>query len=441
MSDTNYLLWFNLTLENSSAARITDGFYFVLPVYKIMDCSLSLFDRISTCARAIRFLKENNNEYSSSYEEVLKFLPSDTVTTHKNANLIKASLLFLKLGFADRDTPVRKVNIALYVAIAVAEDHGDRYGLTKEICDRFRSLENFDREQMMKIFNFSLCNERVLALLDKSMAQRNKIKNVGAAIDHELRVEFIVLYFNAMKSLVRRGEPIAELGYSGQVTCSDMEAAKLVVNKHASSIATKYWPCFDLDVLKKPRPRNILFPAGGAFPRVSIVREHLDFDEVSIGTLKDSLLDKKQEKEPFVEIMRAMISLSPDEPVVTYRNMKLESSKAFFLETILNKAQAKEMQTAVSELSEVDSLKKENAALKAQVSDRVMLGERYRSVVMMLSSVRDERDELKIINKNLEDENWLLRAEVESKKNLPSRKNGRDKKVTMDKFWMMEQEE
>lgn len=369
----------------------------------------------------------------------MKCLPSDTVTIQKNANLIKASLEFLKLGFADRDTPVRKVNIALYVAITVAEDYGDQYGLAKEICDRFRSLGNFDRDVMMKIFNFSLCNERVLALLDKAMTPK-KTKNVEAALDHELRVEFIVLYFNAMESLVRRGEPIAELGYAGDVTCSDMEAAKLVVNKHASSIATKYWPCFDLDVLKKPRPRNILFPAGGAFPRVSIVREHLDFDEVSIGTLKDSLLDKNQEKEPFVEIMRAMISLSPDEPVVAYRNMKLESTKAFFLETILSKAQAKNIQNAVSESSEVDSLKKEIAALKEKVSDRVMLGEKYRSVVMMLSSVRDERDELKIINKKLKDEQWLLRAEVESKRNLP-RENGQNKKVKMDKFWMMEQEE
>lgn len=402
-----------------------------------MDSSLSLSGRVTTCARAVRHLKESDPKCMSSYKEVMECLPSNVATKHKTANLMKASLEFLKLGFSDRDTPVRKVSIALYVAITIADDLRGEGDLATEICNRFRGLGNFDREVMLKIFNFSLCNERVLALLDKAMVQNNA-KHVRAVIDHELRVEFIVLYFNAVESLVRRGEPIAELGYAGHVTCSDMKAAKLVVNKHASSIAINCWPCFDLDVLKKPRSRNILFPAGGAFPRVSIVREHLDFDEVTLDTLKDSLLNKR-EKEPFLEIMRAIISLSPDGPVVTYRSMKLESAKAFFLETILSKAQAEETTNAVSELSEVDSLKTEIADLEEKVSDRVTLGEKYRSVVMMLSSVRDECDELKSINKKLENEKWLLHAELASKRNHLPREFGQDKKAKMDKFWMMEQ--
>ncbi|CAM9544959.1 unnamed protein product, partial [Pylaiella littoralis] len=332
-----------------------------------MNPSSSLFDRIMTCARAISFLKGNHDEFASFYDELLEFVPSDMVTVHKNTNLIKASLEYLKLGFSDRATTVRKVNIALCVAINIGVDKDDENGLANEICKRFRCIENFDREHMMKIFNFSLCSDRVLALLDKTMVQ--KTKNAGAAIDHELRVEFIVLHFNILDNLVRRGQSLVDLGYAAHVTCSDMEAAKLIVDKHASSIATKCWACFDIDVLKKPRPRNTLIPAGGAFPRVSIVREHVDFNEATIDTLKHSLLDKR-EKEEFLGIMRAIISLAPHGPVATYRSIELEPVKVFFMETILEKAQAAETTNAVSELAEVDLLKQEIATLKEKVSDR-----------------------------------------------------------------------
>lgn len=394
----------------------------------------SLFDRIQTCAHAISFQKENKKEYVSSHEEVVKCLPSNTVTPNDNANLITASLAYLKLGFADHDTPLRKVKIALYVAIVIADDESNNQnGLAKEICKRFRFEENFDREQMMKIFNLSLCNDSVLALLDKTMVDKTKVKNACAAIDHQLRVEFIVLYFSIMTNLVRRGQSLVDLGYAAHLTSSDMEAAKVIVEEHASSIATKCWTCFDLDALKKPRPRNTLFTAGGAFPRVSIVREHVDFDEATVNTLKGGLL-LDCGKQEFIGIMRAIVSLAADGPVSTYRSIGLESVKRFFMETILNKAQALKTTNAVSELAEVESLKQEVAALKEKVCDRQKLGEKYRSLVMMLTSVRDERDELKRGNEKMEDEIRLLKAEVDAATSLPP-----SKKARLDKFWMMGQ--
>lgn len=375
-------------------------------------------------------------EYVSSHEQVMKCLPPDTVTPNNNANLITASLAYLQRGFVDHDTSLRKVKVALYVAIVIADDleSKEQNGLAKEICKRFRFEENFDRQQVMKLFNFCLCNDRVLALLDKTMIEN--AKNAEAAIDHELRVEFITLYFSIMTNLVGRGQSLVDLGYAAHVTCSDMEAAKPIVEEHASSIATKCWTCFDLDALKKPRPRNTLFPAGGAFPRVSIVREHVDFDEATTDTLKGSLLLDRGEKREFVGIMRSIVSLAADGPVATLTHIELESVKRFFMETILSKEQALETTRAVSELTEVESLKREVAALQEIVLGRQQLSDKYRSAVMMLTSVRDERDELKRGNKKMEDEIRLLKAEVDAATSIPDTTN---KKARLDKFWMMGQ--
>lgn len=97
------------------------------------------------------------------YEEVVKLLPRNKISEHRNTNLIRASLEYLKLGFVDRDTPVRKVNIAMFVALSIADDQaGD--GLSKAVCERFRGLDDFDRNVMAKIFNFFIYNDRALAL-------------------------------------------------------------------------------------------------------------------------------------------------------------------------------------------------------------------------------------------------------------------------------------
>ncbi|CAM9682234.1 unnamed protein product [Laminaria digitata] len=131
-------------------------------------------------------------------------------------------------------------------------------------------------------------------------------KNIHPAIEHEFRVEFNDIFFNVAESLVRSGHTLADLGYAASVTSSDMKGAWEIIDKHVSYIAAKCWPCFKPWTLKTPRAQNNLFPAGDAFPRVSIGCEHVDYDESTIDTLKASLLDK--EKLVFLEIIFAAIS-------------------------------------------------------------------------------------------------------------------------------------
>lgn len=54
--------------------------------------------------------------------------------------------------------------------------------------------------------------------------------------------------------------------------------------------------------------------AHGALPRLSIGREHVDFDEAKIDALKDSFSDK-DEKEEFLKLIFAAISHSSNEPM------------------------------------------------------------------------------------------------------------------------------
>lgn len=402
-----------------------------------MSTSSPLFQRITTCSNAIRFLK-GNEEHASSYEEVRKFLPQKKVTEHRNTNLIKASLEFLKLGFIDRDTHVRKLNIAMWIALTMADDQTED-GFSKAVCERFHGLDDFDRKVMEKIFNFSICNDRVLALLDNAMILKKK--KIHRAIEHEFRAEFIVLFFNVIESLVRRGHTLSDVGYAAHLSSSDMEGAREIVDQHISSIATKYWPCFNMEVLKKPRGKNTLCPARGALPRVSIGCAHVDFDQATIGTLKDSLLDKEGQGE-FLEMIFAAISHASNEPVVTYRSLKLESVKTFFLDTILDEAGKTETlkQMAVSAVvyelrKKVESLEEELSSVKKAKSamyDKVV------TVSKMYSSSEDKREQVEIENKRLKS--------VEDLRN--SIKSGRKKRRTdnksmmpenPDKHWMMRQ--
>lgn len=345
-----------------------------------------LFERITTCANAIRFLKDEkgNKEYEPSCIEVEKLLPQIKATEHRNTNLTKCSLEYLKLGFVDRKTKSRKANIAMWVAVSIADDQDDM-PLAKAVCERFRDIDDFDRKVMEKIFNFSVCNDRVLALLDDAMILKET--SIHQKIEHEFRFEFIFLFFNVMESLVRRGHTLADLGYEAHVSSTDMERAREIIDEHMDTIATKCWPCFKTEALKKPRRQNILFPAKGALPRVSIGCEHVDFDEATIGTLTQSLLDK-EEKGEFLELIFAAISHSSNDPSVTYRALKLESVKTFFLDEMLDEAQKEETLNQVSAPGEVCDLRKENESLKEKLS----------SVEAELSSAKEELSSAKEAN-------------------------------------------
>ncbi|CAN0435945.1 unnamed protein product, partial [Pylaiella littoralis] len=236
-----------------------------------------------------------------------------------------AAVEYLRRGFADHNTFVRKINIDMYIAVLKAQDSD---GLAKEVCDRFRCLDDFDRGAMTKIFNFSTCNDRTKLLLDKIMVL--KTKRIHPAIEHEFQVEFISLFFDAMESIVSREQPLTNLEYVDKATPSQMEGARGVIEKHASSIATKFGSCFNVKTFKKPRAQNNLWAS-----TVSIGCELVKFDEATVDTLKVSL-SETNEKYEFLETMYAAMMHSSNEPGVTYRALKLQTVKEFYLETILD---------------------------------------------------------------------------------------------------------
>ena len=356
----------------------------------------SLFQRISTCANAIRYLKDNDEKHVSSCEEVMQYLRSDEATEHKNTNVIKASVRYLKLGFADVNTPIRKVNIAMWVAVSTAYDHNDNR-FAKEVCARFEGIDDFDRNVMEKILSFSIYNARVGKLLDKAMVEETK--GIYPLIEHELSVEFIVLFFSTTESLVSRGHSLVDLGYAGSATSSDMKRAREIMELHVDDIDSRCSPCFKKHVFKQ-RGRNSLFPIPNGFPKVSVGSRHINFDEATIDTLKESLLNNDAKRE-FLEMMNAVISHASNEPVVTFRCLQLESVRTFFLEKMLDEVQAKETLelSCVSDETldlrrDVVSLKEENLALKKElesVKKDVVSREKEVSTLKRKNEVLDEK--------------------------------------------------
>lgn len=94
-----------------------------------MDSSSNLFARITTYSRALRYLKGDEDNVSS-YEEVIQLLDSKKATPHKNTNLSLAAVEYVRQGFADPNTSVRKINIAMSIAVLKADDQ-DNNGLAK----------------------------------------------------------------------------------------------------------------------------------------------------------------------------------------------------------------------------------------------------------------------------------------------------------------------
>ncbi|CAM9140244.1 unnamed protein product [Ectocarpus sp. 8 AP-2014] len=379
--------------------------------------SSPLFERITLCSNAILACKESR-KHDSSYEEVMQHLPH-TATGNDNTDLIKASQEYLKLGFVDHDTPPRKVNLAMWVAVSIANDHGNNE-FAKEVCERFRGLGDFDRNVMEDLFRFSMYNDRIGKLLDKVMIEREN--NLTAAINLEFNAEFVFIFFNIMQCLVKDKLCLTDLGYAASVKPEDMVTARDLIFKHVEDIAKKCSPCFNRKVLK-PHARRILSPPHDVLPHPSIGCNHVTYDEVidklreakkvMIDKLKESLLDKP-EKGEFLEMMFAAIShaSNKDNPVVTYRVLTLDSAKDFFLEKIMDKAQAEETRQAIlasDEAREIrqknKSLEEENASLKQQLLEaREMASfveqqheptiEKYRKLCKEYPILKQENEEL-----------------------------------------------
>lgn len=206
-------------------------------------------------------------------------------------------------------SPDRKVKIAMCVAISIADDSA-KNGLTQQICDRFRGLNDFDHRVMAEIFNLSILNDRALVLLDKAMVprkSRHAQSSIASDIQHEFCVEFVYFFFEIVASALRRGLNLEVLGYVANAHPPDMAMARVMLTKRVSSIATTCAPCFKVDALKKPRPKCKLFPARDAPPQSKIGCDPIDFDAATVETLERSLLAATKEKDQFLCILFGII--------------------------------------------------------------------------------------------------------------------------------------
>ncbi|CAN0529186.1 unnamed protein product, partial [Ectocarpus sp. 8 AP-2014] len=230
-----------------------------------------LFESITTCSLALRHGGQHGEDHeSSSYRRVMGSLP--------HTKLAKAAKSFLRAGFppAGGKASDRKVEIAMCVATSIAQGRDGEDRLVKAICDRFRGVADFDRRVMKKIFSLSVCSDSVLALLDEVMVLNTKTKK--GDVERELRVEFVLMFFDILVNMVKRGESSSDLGYVvAGATPEDMSNARATLEKHAALLADRYGACFRLKSFKIPRPR------------LAIGCKHVDFDVATADTLNNCL--------------------------------------------------------------------------------------------------------------------------------------------------------
>ena len=423
-----------------------------------MNNTLTLFDKINTCSKVMRFMKDKNNnkEYVSSYEKVMQHLPQSNEKVHGNTDVVKALLQYLKQWFVQRGTDDRKSQIAMYVSLLMADDQ-DKTVLTEQICQHFRRINDFDRAVMLKIFQFSISNDRVSSLLDKTTTL--KTKDIGTAIELEFNVEFVLIFFSVMEKFVLRENTLTCFGYVANVSSSVMADAREIIDQQVENIATKCSPCFKKNVLKPPREQSNLFPAGGAFPYVSIGRVPVNYDnKLSEGELQkklqESLIDKPEKKE-FLEILFAAISYaSNNDPIATLRGIKLDSVKEFFLKKVLDKDEEEETRKAILASDEarelyqkVESLEKKISSLNEELSSvkenfsseqqkNSYIEDIYRKLVKENPILKEEKKELKQQLKCMKDDLSFEKMEVENlRQELTKKKRKRSPKEKNDLIW------
>ncbi|CAN0507478.1 unnamed protein product [Ectocarpus sp. 12 AP-2014] len=309
-----------------------------------MSAPTKLFERITTCALSFRHGRKDGGPHESSYRRV------------------KAARSFIRTGFPDGNASDRKVDIAVCVATSIAEGRDGEDRLVKAICDRFRGVGDFDRRVMKKIFSLSLCSDRALTLLDDIMVLKKK-KGVLRDVERELQTEFILMFFDILANILKRGESVMGLGYVTSATPADMSNARATLERHAALIADKCCACFRLKAFKIPRPR------------LTIGCKHVDFGTATIDTLNTSLIvddTKTGSRGEFLDIVFAIISQSHKTPRETYAGMKVDAAKTLFLGSILDKGAADGVVKAlciVSLKKQLRKAKKETDRIKAAHGD------------------------------------------------------------------------
>ena len=350
-----------------------------------------LFARITTYSRALNYLK-GENSFVKSFHEVIQYLDARKATVYRTTNLSLAAVNYIRHGFKDSNVSMHKIKIAMYVAVLQANfEGGDDLGLGKAVCERFRGVEDFDREAMTKIFHFSVCNDRVRLLLDNILI--SKTTKIHAAIEHEFRIEFILSFLVAIQNLVRRGQALTDLKYVENATRCQVESARAMVERHAPAIAAKFGSCFNVKSFKKARAQNNLFPARGGLPRVSIGCKPIDFDDrVTVEFLSGVSLAETSAKYGFLETMYAAMIHGYSEPGNTYRSLKLRSVQDFYLNTFLDGAQREEALDSIPETPKEGALREELINVRASY---LHLSKKHLEMVKEITRCREIISDLK----------------------------------------------
>eukprot|EP00904_Undaria_pinnatifida_P000292 jgi/Undpi1/10263/HiC_scaffold_28.g12715.m1 len=253
---------------------------------------------------------------------------------------------------------------------------------------------------MAEFFKLSIVNENTLGLLNDVMVLK---KRMAKDIRRLFRVEFIYIFFGILRSLLRRGKHIGDLGYVTAASPSDMRKAFAALEARASSIAKRFGACFKLHALKKARPRMNLFPADGAFSQATTGSDYVSFNESTVDTLKQCLFDTTK-KDEFLDIIFAIISHAQHVDK-TLARMKVCTAKHFFLKEIYNEDDPGDVREAAS-MQEGRRLRQEIVFLREELASA---NEKGSTLIKTLTSSMNKEirllQEIVILRKELAAEN------------------------------------
>lgn len=89
-------------------------------------------------------------------------------------------------------------------------------GLSKEVCDRFRGLDDFGRN-VTRNFNFWIVNDRVMVIVDNS--SQFEVKPHNPVIHHGITsITLPGIVFQYRGDFLRRGQSLNDLGCGAHVT-------------------------------------------------------------------------------------------------------------------------------------------------------------------------------------------------------------------------------
>ena len=195
--------------------------------------NMTLYERISQCALAMRYTYGENN-YISPHDEVMKYSPSGDIHD-KIKNIIQD-------GFK---TPVKReqeAKILTYIAIELSKD--TKKAIVLEFYKRLKHVDDFEMKFIKNIFNFSTINDEVLSIMDDALASD---VTVHFKIRKQLRNEFFDIFIGIMENNIKNGFSLDDLGYKTHITMSQLGNFKVIVQKCTKTIIRRWGSCFLVD--------------------------------------------------------------------------------------------------------------------------------------------------------------------------------------------------